>query len=241
MVGVTFCTCLSTIELAVFPPTMGDKWLGLAGRAGLGVELFPGLLGSLGVLAGELFVLEYFLTPGVTDGLEDLGDKSSSDFFLPVLLIEASNEFDLERGLEYRLDVDLALVSPGLDPPDPYSNNFLVCFTISGAGSSLSLTPNNTPVDALLEPGPFAFTDDFGLMLLLLLLLDPAAAVGLNGFGCVKCDSLGGGCFSAMITLSLTRAGLCDKTLWTLGLSLVSLGGNGGGLSLGGGWSVPSK
>ena len=30
------------------------------------------------------------------------------------------------------------------------SNNFLVCFTVSGAGISLSFTPKMTPVDALL-------------------------------------------------------------------------------------------
>ena len=67
LVGVTLCTCLSTMaELAGFRfPT---KWLGLAGRAGRGVVLVGvGFEGSFGVLAGELLVREYFLDGDVPD------------------------------------------------------------------------------------------------------------------------------------------------------------------------------
>ena len=66
-VGVTFCTCLSTMaELVGF--TFPTKWLGLAGRAGRGVVLVGvGFEGSFGVLAGELLVREYFLDGDVPD------------------------------------------------------------------------------------------------------------------------------------------------------------------------------
>merc|ERR1719410_2388513 len=54
------------VELVGF--ILPTKWLGLAGRAGLGVVLVGvGFDGSFGVLAGELFVLEYFLDGDVPD------------------------------------------------------------------------------------------------------------------------------------------------------------------------------
>ena len=171
LVGVTLCTCLSTMaELTGLPLTIGDKWLGLAGSAGLDVMLIPvpGLLGNLGVLAGELVLV--FLAGDVAELREDFraGEpldrnggrevRSSSDFFRPVLLRGVSKELDLDVGRLYRLEVDLALVIPDFAPnfleepgPDPASKSFLVCLTMSGAGSSLSLTPNITPVEALLE------------------------------------------------------------------------------------------
>ena len=157
-------------ELTGLPLTIGDKWLGLAGSAGLEVTPgpVPGLLGSLGILAGEL-VLD-FLAGDAAELRDDLraGEplvrnggrevRSSSDFFRPVLVRGVSNELDLDVGLLYRLEVDLAFVIPDLAPnfreepdPDPASKSFLVCLTMSGAGSSLSLTPNSTPVEALLE------------------------------------------------------------------------------------------
>ena len=91
--------------------TIGDKWLGLAGSAGLEVMLgpVPGLLGSLGVLAGELVLV--FLAGDVAELRDDLraGDpldrnggrevRSSSDFFRPVLFRGVSNELDLDVGL----------------------------------------------------------------------------------------------------------------------------------------------
>merc|ERR1719270_986776 len=78
-------------ELAGFRfPT---KWLGLAGRAGRGVVLVGvGLEGSFGVLAGELLVREYFLDGEVPDLTRGLWLKSSSDFFLAVLLKGISKE-----------------------------------------------------------------------------------------------------------------------------------------------------
>ena len=66
-----------------------------------------------------------------------------------------STELDLEGDLEYRLEVDFALVRPpalvpALLPPEEFdSNNFLVSFTMSGAGNSLSFTPNKTPLEDL--------------------------------------------------------------------------------------------
>ena len=51
------------------------------------------------------------------------------------------------------MDLDLVRTPafvPALLPPEEFdSNNFLVSFTISGAGNSLSFTPNKTPVDDL--------------------------------------------------------------------------------------------
>ena len=79
VVGVTFCRCLSTIEdLTVegLPFTRGDRWLGLAGRAGRDTAELV-LLGSfgragevLGLLCGEeeypvLLELVGFVTPGL--------------------------------------------------------------------------------------------------------------------------------------------------------------------------------
>ena len=184
----------------------------------------PGLVGSFGVLAGELFVREYFLDGDPLFKNGGLWERSSSDFFLPFLVNGASKELDLEGGFVYKLDVDFAFVRPperGLvpnlrEPPEPGlpSNNFLVCFTISGAGSSLSLTPNKTPDEARLDCAKlFAFECCLVLALALF-----EACCGLNGLGCVDSNTLGGGCFSAMM-ISAARAGW-DKVLWTLGLSL---------------------
>ena len=157
MVGVTFCTCRSTMEELKLPGFVtadsGDeRWLGLAGSAGR--TALCCLLGSRGVAAEEE-VAAVRGEPEERKGGREL--RSSSDFFLPARLSGASTELDREGGL-YKLDVDLAFVIPDLAPnlrpvPEPglASNSFLVCLTMSGAGSSLSLTPNSTPVEALLE------------------------------------------------------------------------------------------
>ena len=99
-----------------------------------------------------------------------------------------------------------ALAPENLRPvpePELVSNNFLVCLTISGAGSSLSLTPNRTLVEALLEGRVFALVGCcFGLVVLL---VNPVwftclvTAVLIDGFG---------GVLSGMMMTSLTRAGL---------------------------------
>ena len=205
----------------------------------------PGLLGSLGVRAGEL-VLD-FLAGDAAELRDDLraGEplvknggrevKSSSDFFLPVLVRGVSNELDLDVGLLYRLEVDLAFVIPDLAPnfreepgPDPASKSFLVCLTISGAGSSLSLTPNRTPVEALLEGSVLAPAAALTPPLAAgFVLLTAALGLGLGGdWGCLF--------FSAMTIESLTSAGFWLRTPWTRGVSR-SRGGRGGGLSQGGG------
>jgi len=82
--------------------------------------------------------------------------RSSSEFFFCIF----SDVRDLMTGLVYKLEVDLALVNPlvaitllSVNPDFSDSNNFLVCFTVSGAGSSLSLTPKRTPAEGGLGTG----------------------------------------------------------------------------------------
>jgi len=160
--------------------------------------------------------------------------KSSSEFLRLMTVGVFSTELDRDAGLVYRLDVDFDLVKPPPDrplnrllAPEPVfaSNNFLVSLTVSGAGSSFSLIPNKTPAEGLFWVGFFAFEGCFGLV--------TAAFVTLEGFGCSGIK--GGASFSAIIMLSFTRAGVLFSTACTGGVSGFSLGGNGGGLSDGGG------
>ena len=156
----------------------------------------------------------------------------------------------------YRLLVDFDLVSPPLDLPNlrpppappPDSKSFLVSLTVSGAGNSLSFTPKRRPADG-------RFWEDFFALL----------GGCLGEAGCLgDADCLGEGClpppvfcftvvetdvdlaverllgvvvafFSTSTRESLTRAGEEWSTLRTGGVLSLSRGGNGGGLSCGGG------
>jgi hypothetical protein len=147
--------------------------------------------------------------------------------------------------LLYRLDVDFDFVRvAGVRPLDfcveePIgldSNSFRVSLTVSGAGSSFSLTPNKRPADGrfctgfFVEPvddddedfcEPFVDDDDFGL----------------ENFGTESREdglATGGTSFSTKMILSLTRAGVLLSTELMGGGSGFSLGGKGGGLSEGG-------
>lgn len=100
-------------------------------------------------LAGEALVLEELCESAVRW-------RSSSDFFLPSPGGCFSWELEREFGRVYRLLVDLDLVSPlvvllpnrRLPPPEfADSKSFLVSLTVSGAGSSLSVTPKRTPAE----------------------------------------------------------------------------------------------
>jgi len=174
----------------------------------------------------------------------------------------ASTELDLEPGLVYKLDVDLDLVSPPPDilrvarlPPLLASNNFLVSLTVSGAGSSRSLTPNKSPGDTGFIDVGFVVSTATGTGLDLMLVDLVCLFVVVNGVtglldrraaGFVENAFFAGklGEFVVdvaapdMIMFSLTRAGLEERTWLTGGgvggSALDSLGGKGGGDTLGG-------
>ena len=137
----------------------------------------------------------------------------------------------------YKLDVDLDLVSPPPDilrvarlPPLLASNNFLVSLTVSGAGSSRSLTPNNSPgetgfidvgfvVSTATETGLDLMLVDLDCLLLVVVnegmgLLDRSAAgFEENAFFAGKLGEFVVEPAALEITMfSLTRAGLEEST-----------------------------
>ena len=147
--------------------------------------------------------------------------------------------------------MDLDLVSPPLGfpnlrppPPPPDSKSFLVSLTVSGAGNSLSLTPNRRPAEGRFWEDFFALGGCLGESACL-------GEAGCLGEGCLPAvlgfageDSvdfavdlpLGAVAFFSTNTReSLTRAGDEWSTLRTGGVLSLSRGGNGGGLSCGGG------
>lgn len=173
--------------------------------------------------------------------------------------LAASTELDLEPGLVYRLEVDLDLVRP---PPESFlgdlappllfaSNNFLVSLTVSGAGNSRSLTPNNNPAETGFIEGCLAVIAGPVPAKLPTLCL-PVRAVpdaGLKDLNAAT-DCLANnaadffaGKIGELFTVgdismfSLTRAGVEESTWFTGGgggSTLDSLGGRGGGDTLGG-------
>jgi len=151
--------------------------------------------------------------------------RSSSDFFFVRL------GFSAELDLDEILDVDLAFVrtvelvfSFLEDLPALASNSFRVSLTVSGAGSSLSFTPKRRPVEGPLGANLGAPGAYLGL---------GCEDVGLCSCACGT-EGMGGPGFSAIITKSFTRAGAVFNTRFTLLTSDFSLGGKGGGDSLGG-------
>lgn len=136
----------------------------------------------------------------------------------------------------YKLDVDLDLVSPPPDilrvarlPPLLASNNFLVSLTVSGAGSSRSLTPNKSPGETGFIDVGFVFSTatETGLDLMLVD-LDCLLVVVNEGMGLLDRSAAGfvENAFFAgklgefvvepaapeMTMFSLTRAGLEERT-----------------------------